>query len=112
MNNATKNPWLLFVLISLILSVIWFFSDLKNTSKIQIITEDERKIAEPMPAGLNLELIELFANRLNIDEAEISSTPPYASISRSSIEQQTNQSTTSQNTNSNTINTNSQNDTP
>jgi len=72
-----KKNWLIYVAFALIISLLWFFSDLKNTESIQIISDQELKIAEPLPNNITVSALDQFTNRLIISEGDLRSLQPY-----------------------------------
>jgi hypothetical protein len=70
--------WLFFIIFSVILCLLWFFNDLKKTDDKQIITDTERKVAEPMPDTITIEVLDSLINRLSISETDLNTTQPYS----------------------------------
>jgi len=77
--NVRHNHWFVFIIILLVLSLMWFLIDIKNTRSIQSVTAVENKIAEPLADKLPIELLDQLQNKLVISEAELAQTKPFAS---------------------------------
>jgi len=85
-----KNSWLIFLFLLVIMSLLWFFADIKNTNTIQAISDVEQEIAKPLPDNITVELLDSFTNKLNISDSDLSATQPFASQNRDSESEKTN----------------------
>ncbi len=85
------NSWLYIVIGTICVSLLWFFSDLKNTESMQVISDVEREVATPIENNITIDSLSKLANRLVISEIELSSIPSYGS---KTLEKPNNQNTT------------------